>query len=210
MLSPGQLISLDTVTLVVTDLDHAGDLYADLGDARAFGIILEQFRLIDATIRREGGALIKTVHEGTVSAFSDPAAAVRAALDLPGALLGGEKTRGLSLRIGVHRGSAMVATLNGHLDYFGTTVSVASGLPRLAGRRTTPLDPTGRLRPPGRGPPGGEEVGPLGRRGGGRRPGRSLRPPDRAVDDQGPTRRREPRDGDGLRSAAPVSDPEKS
>ena len=26
----------------------------------------------------------------------------------------------------------MVATLNDHLDYFGTTVSIASGLPRLA------------------------------------------------------------------------------
>ncbi len=55
VLSPGQLISLDTVTLVVTDLDQAGDLYADLGDARAFAIVLEQFRLIDARVRREGG-----------------------------------------------------------------------------------------------------------------------------------------------------------
>ena len=73
VLSPGQLIGLDTVTLVVTDLDQAGDLYADLGDARAFAIVLEQFRRIDATVRREGGALIKTVHEGTVSAFADPA-----------------------------------------------------------------------------------------------------------------------------------------
>jgi eukaryotic-like serine/threonine-protein kinase len=132
VLSPGQLISLDTVTLVVTDLDHAGDLYTDLGDARAFAIVLEQFRLIDALVRLEGGALIKTVHEGTVSAFADPAAAVRAALGLPGVLADGEKTKDLALRVGVHRGPAMVATLNDHLDYFGTTVSIASSLPRLA------------------------------------------------------------------------------
>jgi serine/threonine protein kinase/class 3 adenylate cyclase len=132
VLSPGQLISLDTVTLLVTDLDHAGDLYGELGDAQAFAIVLEQFRLIDARVRLEGGALVKTVHEGTVSAFTDPAAAVRAALGLPGALAEGSQTKGLALRVGVHRGAAMVATLNDHLDYFGTTVSIASDLPRLA------------------------------------------------------------------------------
>ena len=132
VLSPGQLISLDTVTLVVTELDHSGDLYSELGDARAFAIVLEQFRLIDERVRREGGALIKTVHEGTVSAFADPAAALRAALEMPAALALGEKTRDLALRIGIHRGPAMVATLNDHLDYFGTTVSLAARLPALA------------------------------------------------------------------------------
>ena len=132
VLSPGQLIGLDTVTLLVTDLDHPGDLYTDLGDARAFAIVLEQFRLIDSRVRLEGGALIKTVQEGTVSVFADPAAAVRAAIELPGALAGGEKTGDLALRVGVHRGPAMVATLNDHLDYFGTTVNIAALLPRLA------------------------------------------------------------------------------
>ena len=132
VLSPGQLISLDTVTLLVTDVDHAGDLYTDLGDARAFAILLEQFRLIDAVVRAQGGALIKTIHEGTVSAFADPAAAVRAALELSGVVAIGEKTRDLALQVGVHRGAAMVATLNDHLDYFGTTVSLATHLPKLA------------------------------------------------------------------------------
>jgi len=132
VLSPGQLINLDTVTLVVTDLDRAGDLYAELGDARAFAIVHEQFRRIGDRVRLEGGALVKTIHEGTVAAFTDPAAAVRAALGLVGDLAGGEATADLSLRVGVHRGPAMVATLNDHLDYFGTTVSVASNLARAA------------------------------------------------------------------------------
>ncbi len=132
VLSPGQLISLDTVTLVVTDLDRPGDLYSELGDARAFAIVMEQFRLIGELVRREGGAMVKTVHEGTVSAFADPAAAVRAAIEIPAALASGEKTRDLAVRVGIHRGPAMVATLNDHLDYFGTTVGIAALLPRLA------------------------------------------------------------------------------
>jgi eukaryotic-like serine/threonine-protein kinase len=132
VLSPGQLINLDTVTLLMTDIDQAGDLYARLGDAKAFGILLEHFRRIEGIVRLEGGALVKTVHEGSVSAFADPSAAVVAALGLSKALGEGEKTRDLSLKVGIHRGSAMVATLNDHLDYFGSTVSIASLLPKLA------------------------------------------------------------------------------
>ena len=51
---------------------------------------------------------------------------------MPGDLAEGSKTRDLALRVGIHRGPAMVATLNDHLDYFGTTVSIASALPPLA------------------------------------------------------------------------------
>ena len=131
ILSPGRLIGLDTVTLVVTELDRAGELYASLGDAGAFAIILDHFRRIETRIKGEGGALIKTVHEGTVSVFSDPASAVRAALGLA-RLADVGPIPGPRLRVGVHRGGAMVATLNDHLDYFGTTVSVATRLPALA------------------------------------------------------------------------------
>jgi serine/threonine protein kinase/class 3 adenylate cyclase len=131
ILSPGQLINLETVTLMVTDLDRVGDLYAELGDARAFAMVHEQFRRIHERVRREGGALVKTILEGTVSAFADPAAALRAALAIETDLAGGEATSELRPRVGIHRGAAMVATLNDHLDYFGTTVSVAARLTGL-------------------------------------------------------------------------------
>ncbi len=132
ILSPGQLINLATVTLVVTELDHAGDLYQEMGDARAFALIHEQFLRLGDCLKRHGGAPVKTVNEGIVAVFSEPVAALQAALDLMPALADGELTRDLKLRVGVHRGPAMVATLNDHLDYFGTTVSVASRLPHLA------------------------------------------------------------------------------
>ena len=47
------------------------------------------------------------------------------------ALAKGELTRDLRLRVGLHRGPAMVATLNDHLDYFGTMVNAVTQLPRL-------------------------------------------------------------------------------
>jgi serine/threonine protein kinase/class 3 adenylate cyclase len=140
-LSPGQLVSVANVTLLVTDLDGAGSLYEELGDARAFAAIHECFRLLDERIRQEGGALVKTVGEGVVAVFSEPVAAVRAALDLPRLLARGEGTRELRLRVGVHRGPALAATLNDHLDYFGSTVNQAAQLARLAGGGDVMLTP---------------------------------------------------------------------
>jgi class 3 adenylate cyclase len=127
VLSPGQLVSVSAVTLLVTDLGpgEAGTLYEALGDARAFGVIHGHYRKAEECVRREGGAVVKTAGEGVVAAFSEPAAAVRAGLDLLGA-------DDPCPRVGVHRGPALAATLNGHLDYFGATVALAAQLPRAA------------------------------------------------------------------------------
>jgi serine/threonine protein kinase/class 3 adenylate cyclase len=132
ILTPGQLVSVANVTLLATDLERAQELYTQLGDAKAFAQIHDCFRMLNDGIRREGGALVKTVGEGVLAAFSDPVAALRAALEFPSALVEQETTRGLHLRVGIHRGPAMAATLNGQLDYFGTAVNTALALPEHA------------------------------------------------------------------------------
>jgi serine/threonine protein kinase/class 3 adenylate cyclase len=129
VLAPGRLVSIATVTLLVTNVEGAEGLYAELGDARAFGLIHEHLQQLDACIRREGGAVVKAQGEGVLAAFNESVSAVRAALSLPRTVpVGG---RNLRVRAGVHRGPAMVATLNDHLDYFGTTVQTAGRLPDL-------------------------------------------------------------------------------
>jgi class 3 adenylate cyclase len=137
VLSAGQLVSVATVTLLVTDLDQAGNLdqpgnlYARLGDARAFKLVHDYFRRLRECVAHEGGALVKTVGEGAVAAFPEPAAAVRAGLALYAQMAKDEELRKLRPRVGVHRGSAYVATVDDHLDYFGTAVSQALRLPQL-------------------------------------------------------------------------------
>jgi serine/threonine protein kinase/class 3 adenylate cyclase len=128
VLAAGRLINVATITLLLTDLVGSGHCYVDLGDARAFAIIHEHLRLLDEAIRLEGGALVKTVGEGVFAAFTDSAAAVRVALSLQQRLAQGANTKVLQIRVAVHRGSAMAATLNDHLDYFGATVHVATRL----------------------------------------------------------------------------------
>jgi class 3 adenylate cyclase len=128
LLAPGQLATVSTVTLLVTALDpaQADALYQELGDARAFSVIHEHFQRLDEAIRQGGGAVVKTQGEGLLASFSDVAAAVRTALELPGQLARGAATRALRLRAGIHRGPTLAATLNDHLDYFGTTARQAA------------------------------------------------------------------------------------
>src|SRR5262249_47168192 len=120
-LSPGQLISMATVTLLVTELEGAARLYGELGDPRAFAVVHEHFRLLGARIAAEGGALVKTVGEGVLAAFTGSDAAVRAGLEFQPAPAAPEATPGPRLRGGIHPGSAPAAPLHHHLAYFRTT-----------------------------------------------------------------------------------------
>jgi len=123
ILSPGQLISVATLTFVATALEDVEQLYRDQGDARTVATIHEHFRLLEEFTRREGGALVKTVHNGMLVAFHDAAAALQSALSMQGVLSEQSTMRDLRLRIAVHRGPTVAATLNGQLDYFGQTVN---------------------------------------------------------------------------------------
>lgn len=130
VLSPGQLVSLATITLLCTRLVEADRLYQSEGDAKAFARLQEHFQQADEAVRNEGGTLVKTVDEGVRAAFTEPAAAVRAALELLRITSGGAAD--CRLGVAVHVGPAMVATINEHLDYFGTTVRQAERLLNLA------------------------------------------------------------------------------
>lgn len=128
LLAPGRLVRVASVTLLVTQLDEGDSLYKRHGDASGFALLHESFRLIEDIVRIEGGALVKTVSEGVTAAFNEPIAAIRAALALQPALTRNNATSGLRLRVGVHRGTAMVATINDRLDYFGSMVKTTMQL----------------------------------------------------------------------------------
>lgn len=120
-LSSNQLIRVEQITLLLTRLDHAQQLYFELGDARAFERVHEHFQKLNQIVQREGGSLIKTLTEGIEAVFTEPLSAMRAGLAM-------RELNESDLSIAIHRGPAMVATLNDHLDYFGATVSTAEQL----------------------------------------------------------------------------------
>ncbi len=115
VLSPGRLVSVATVTLLATEMVDAQALAERSSEAEAFATLHEHLGRLEALARSNGGALVKAVGDGGLAAFHEPAAALRTALEL-------EREGTAALRLALHRGSAMAATINDHLDYFGAVV----------------------------------------------------------------------------------------
>lgn len=132
-LRPGEQISVGSLSVLFTDLRGSTQLYREIGDAPAFGRVLDHFDVLRAAIAAEDGSLVKTIGDAVMAVFPRPVAAVRAMLQAqsilarpPGDLLP------LQLKAGVHHGPCIAVTLNDRLDYFGSTVNMAARLESLS------------------------------------------------------------------------------
>jgi class 3 adenylate cyclase len=133
-LRPGDDAGVSQVALLFTDLQGSTALYERVGDAVAYNIVRKHFALLAAVVRDHDGAVVKTIGDAVMAAFSDPAQAVRAALAMQAEIGSSEQgVRDLVLKVGVHAGPSVVVTLNDRLDYFGSTVNMAA---RLQGQST--------------------------------------------------------------------------
>jgi class 3 adenylate cyclase len=133
-LRPGEQIYVSSLTVLFTDLRGSTKLYREIGDATAFGHVMNHFDVLRETIASEEGAVVKTIGDAVMAVFRRPVAAVRAMLKAqrilaapPGGMLP------LQLKAGLHSGPCIAVTLNDRLDYFGSTVNMAA---RLEGQST--------------------------------------------------------------------------
>lgn len=126
VLRPGDEVAIGTVTLMFTDLKGSTALYDRIGDASAYHRVREHFADLARAVRDHDGAVVKTIGDAVMAAFADPGQAVRAALAIQTA-----PRDGLVIKMGLHAGACVAVTLNGRLDYFGSTVNLAA---RLEGR----------------------------------------------------------------------------
>lgn len=143
VLQAGKLVNVAAVTFLAADLgqisslETPNNLYQRLDEPRVFALLHDHFVLGDDCLRAQGGAVIKTVGETVLAVFDDETAALRGALAWHERLARELKPRWpavaeqLRLRVGLHRGAALAATINGRLDYFGATVDQALRLPSL-------------------------------------------------------------------------------
>lgn len=132
-LRPGEQISVGSLTVLFTDLRSSTSLYREIGDAVAFGAVMNHFDVLRREIAAEGGALIKTIGDAVMAVFRHPADALRAALRAQKILAAPpEGARPLFLKAGIHTGACIAVTLNGRLDYFGSNVNIAARLEPLS------------------------------------------------------------------------------
>jgi class 3 adenylate cyclase len=132
-LRPGEPISVGTLTVLFTDLCDSTRFYLDVGDAPAFGSVMDHLDVLREAVAEEGGAVVKAMGDAIMAVFSRPVAAVRAAQraqrDLAAPVDG---RRPFQLKVGIHTGHCIAVTQNERLDYFGSTVNLAARLVDLS------------------------------------------------------------------------------
>jgi adenylate cyclase len=128
VLRPGEPVSVGTLTVLFTDLRDSTRYYREVGDAPAFGSVMQHLDVLREAVASEGGAVVKAMGDAIMAVFRYPAAAVRAGLEAQRAVAG----RPLELKVGIHTGPCIAITQNGALDYFGSTVNLAARLVSLS------------------------------------------------------------------------------
>ncbi len=111
------------LTVVFSDLEGFTSFTSAHGDLEAGAMLTDHYDAVDAIVRSRGGRVMKTIGDGHLMSFEEPAAAVMAAVDLVGAA-----PEPLRLRAGAHKGS-VVQTDN---DLLGHVVNVAARVTQLA------------------------------------------------------------------------------
>jgi class 3 adenylate cyclase len=128
VLRPGEPLSVGTLTVLFTDLRGSTRFYREVGDAAAFGSVIEHLDVLRKTVAAEEGAVVKAMGDAIMAIFTRPVGAVRAALAAQRAVAG----RPLELKVGIHTGPCIAITQNDVLDYFGSTVNLAARLVALS------------------------------------------------------------------------------
>jgi class 3 adenylate cyclase len=129
----GEQISVGTLTVLFTDLRNSTQLYREIGDATAFGRVMNHFDVLKKVIAEEDGAIVKTIGDAVMAVFRRPAAALKAMLSAQEMLAApAPGVAPLTLKAGLHAGPCIAVTLNDKLDYFGSTVNMAARLESLS------------------------------------------------------------------------------
>lgn len=108
--------------VLFTDIVGSTELIAEFGEDGAHERRSRHFSLLRRAIAAHDGREVKSLGDGVMVIFADPAAAARCATDMQRAVAG-DRDR-LGLRVGLHAGDL----LREGNDYFGTTVIVARRL----------------------------------------------------------------------------------
>lgn len=139
----GQVLSLRehlhiaAVTVMFTDITGSTRMYERLGDAAAYNVVRDHFDILFAAITQHGGTVLKTIGDAVMASFIGNAAALESLQEALQAFAlynqVHQSQEQIYLKIGVHRGPAVLVTLNGRLDYFGSTINKAARIQSQAG-----------------------------------------------------------------------------
>lgn len=135
---PNQSLLIRRVAILFTDLAGSTALYSRNGDAFAYSLVRQHFNILFEIVDRHNGAVVKTIGDAIMAAFTVPADAFAAAIAMQKQMqvlnqqLHLLESNQLTLKVGINAGPCISVTLNERPDYFGMTVNTAARVQGLS------------------------------------------------------------------------------
>ncbi|MEG4626100.1 adenylate/guanylate cyclase domain-containing protein [Microcoleus sp. w1-18aA5] len=136
VISERERVKIRAITIMFTDITGSTRMYETLGDTKAYNIVRDHFEIFFESIEKFGGKVIKTIGDAVMASFISNEQAIMTATDAVASFRKYNSTRQqaewIQVRIGIHRGTALLVNLNNSIDYFGSTVNKAARIQNLS------------------------------------------------------------------------------
>jgi len=129
---PNESLVIRRVAILFTDLVGSTALYSRQGDSRAYNLVRQHFNRLFQVVDEHNGAVVKTIGDAIMAAFTVPADALQAAIAMHQQLKSLNQQLALPpedqliLKIGIDMGPCISVNLNERIDYFGITINTAA------------------------------------------------------------------------------------
>ncbi|HYF51196.1 MAG TPA: adenylate/guanylate cyclase domain-containing protein [Planctomycetota bacterium] len=127
---PDEDLSVRSVSLLFSDLRGSTALYRTIGDAAAYALVREHFKLMQEVLHKHNGGVVKTIGDSVMAVFSSAAETLHCCFEIQRAFVEMWNQRPqmapIVVKLGFHRGPCIVVHPNSRIDYFGSTVNIAS------------------------------------------------------------------------------------
>lgn len=125
-------LAIGEQTILFTDIVGSTAMYAQRGDPAAFMEVKRHFTEVFPLVAKHRGAVVKTIGDAIMAAFTDPLDAVKTCADIHALFHKDRADSPTRLRISLNTGPCIAVKLNASIDYFGQTVNLAAKLQSLA------------------------------------------------------------------------------
>jgi class 3 adenylate cyclase len=130
VISPTERIVIGRQIILFTDLRGSTAMYSAIGDAPAYALVRDHFKILHDVVAAHHGGVVKTIGDSVMATFSDLGEALAAAQAMNGKLAGLKSKHNIRLKLkcALHAGPCLTVNANDKLDYFGSVVNLAARL----------------------------------------------------------------------------------
>jgi adenylate cyclase len=130
VISPDEEVTVGSQVVLFTDLRGSTAMYSSIGDAPAYALVRDHFKILHDVVAAQHGSVVKTIGDAIMAVFSNLPEALAAAREMHEQLsrVNPKENARLQLKSGLHSGACLAVNANDKLDFFGSTINLAARL----------------------------------------------------------------------------------